>query len=894
MGRLIKDTDAVGGFTSLSRTETANGFVVTDTTAGGLVSTYEVDRPVRGEQDRIDTDSAGLVTTQKIHSDGGETDTSPDGTVVTIQNGPDPRWGMLAPLVKSLTVKTPAGLTETIAQTSSVTLANPLDPLSVKSKVDKITLNGQTYTTTFDATAHTITTISPAGRKSVTTVDSLDRPIEDQLAGVDPVFYVYDAQGRLISVTQGTGPGARTLTLTYNADNTLSTTTDALGQTVHLTYDAAGRLTQQTQPNGQVIGFGYDANGNLSSLTPPGRPSYTFTSTPVDLPSSVTAPSVGSGSSQTLFAYNLDRRLTQETLPDGQTVNLGYDSAGRLSTVDLATGQINTTYDAATGNLKSMTAPGGISMSYTYDGSLLTGETWTGPVAGSVTRTYDNNFRTSSLSVDGAAPISFQYDADGLLTQAGALALTYNSQNGFLTGTTLGSSTDAVTYDNFGDPATYTASQGGAAVYSVQYTYDPSSRISQKVETIGGATDTYQYTYDLNGQLALVQKNGSVVEAYTYDSNGNRLSFTDPSGTVTGTYDAQDQLLTYGSTSYSYDANGNLLSKTDNSSGQTTSYQYDALGNLLHVGLPNGTLIDYLVDGEGRRIGKEVNGVLVQGFLYQDGLRPIAELDGNGNVVVQFVYGSRSNVPDYMIKGGVTYRIISDQVGSPRLVVNEGTGQVVQRLDYDEFGNVLRDTNPGFQSFGFAGGLYDRDTGLVRFGARDYDARTGRWTAKDSLGFAGGDSNLYTYASNNPGNRIDPTGRFVIILYGIIIAGEALIDAAITAGILTAGVGGGFIISKVVPHYNEINGDDPNSDVEEEPQSCPVPQQDQGGRGGRGRIKNLDDAIEQDDSLRKVKERTGKVDSNGKTERRLKNELDDYKNDYNNGNRGKIFFTPSF
>ncbi|MCZ7625927.1 MAG: RHS repeat-associated core domain-containing protein [Candidatus Methylomirabilis sp.] len=105
------------------------------------------------------------------------------------------------------------------------------------------------------------------------------------------------------------------------------------------------------------------------------------------------------------------------------------------------------------------------------------------------------------------------------------------------------------------------------------------------------------------------------------------------------------------------------------------------------------------------------------------------------------MYGSRSNIPDYMIKGGVTYRIISDHLGSPRLVVNTADGSIAQQLDYDEFGNVLTDTHPGFQPFGFAGGLYDPDTGLVRFGARDYDAGTGRWTAKDPIRFKGGDTN---------------------------------------------------------------------------------------------------------------------------------------------------------
>jgi len=144
--------------------------------------------------------------------------------------------------------------------------------------------------------------------------------------------------------------------------------------------------------------------------------------------------------------------------------------------------------------------------------------------------------------------------------------------------------------------------------------------------------------------------------------------------------------------------------------------------------------------------------------LYKDALNPIAELDENNQVVSRFVYGTKANVPDYMIKNGVTYRIISNHLGSPRLVVNTATGDVVQRMDYDEFGRVLSDDNPGFQPFGFAGGLWDADTGLVRFGARDYDAEIGRWTAKDPIGFNGGDTNLYGYVLGDPVNFFDPYG----------------------------------------------------------------------------------------------------------------------------------------
>jgi RHS repeat-associated protein len=91
---------------------------------------------------------------------------------------------------------------------------------------------------------------------------------------------------------------------------------------------------------------------------------------------------------------------------------------------------------------------------------------------------------------------------------------------------------------------------------------------------------------------------------------------------------------------------------------------------------------------------------------------------------------------------------------------------------------VLSDTNPGFQPFGFAGGLYDRDTGLVRFGARDYDAGTGRWTTKEPLGFAGGDTNFYAYAFSDPVNLIDSNGLYAGWDDAAFIVGGALVGAA--------------------------------------------------------------------------------------------------------------------
>jgi RHS repeat-associated protein len=121
------------------------------------------------------------------------------------------------------------------------------------------------------------------------------------------------------------------------------------------------------------------------------------------------------------------------------------------------------------------------------------------------------------------------------------------------------------------------------------------------------------------------------------------------------------------------------------------------------------------------------------------------------------------NVPEYLLRDGQTYRLIKDHLGSVRLVVNAATGEVAQRLAFGPWGEVLQDTNPGFQPFGFAGGLYDPATGLTRFGARDYDPEAGRWTAKDPILFRGTGANLFSYVTNSPLGGIDADGKRIFM-----------------------------------------------------------------------------------------------------------------------------------
>jgi len=421
------------------------------------------------------------------------------------------------------------------------------------------------------------------------------------------------------------------------------------------------------------------------------------------------------------------------------------------------TGVITYAYHPTTGNLATVSGPAGATLAFGYDGELVTDAVYGGPVAGTLHWTFDNRFRVVSETVNGGFAASFGYDADGLFTTAGALSLTPSAQTGLLTGTTLGSVTDSYGYNAHGDVTSYAAQFQSTPLLSVNTTRDVLGRIATKTETVEGTVHVYGYTYDLRGRLSDVTTDGVTSSHYELDANGNRLARITPTGTTSGTYDAQDRLLAYGTNVYTYGANGELASKTDSATAQTTLYEHNVVGSLTRVVLPGGPTIDYVTDGLGRRVGKKVNGTLAQGFVYRDLLRIAAETDGSGNVVSRFVYTARPNVPEYMVKAGATYRLVLDHLGSVRLVVNVTDGTIAQRMDYDEFGLVTLDTSPGFQPFGFAGGLYDPDTKLVRFGSRNYDATVGRWITKDPIGFRGG-LGFYVYVGNDPVNLSDPAG----------------------------------------------------------------------------------------------------------------------------------------
>ena len=370
--------------------------------------------------------------------------------------------------------------------------------------------------------------------------------------------------------------------------------------------------------------------------------------------------------------------------------------------------------------------------------------------------TYTPELWIGSLGYAGATE-AMGYDGDGLLTKAGAFTIGRDSGNGLPKTVSDGTFRLTRGFNGHGEIESLESTVGGSGV-SVSLTRNPDGRIARKSETVAGASHILNYTYDGLGRLRTVTRDSVLVEEYRYDANGNRTYQMNLDLGITGrqfTHSVEDHTLTAGPITFEFDQDDRIAARIEGS--QTTEYAYATTGELLGVRLPDGTEYAYIHDPLGRRIAKLVNGVIVERYLWSGPTTLLAVYDGSNRLVQRFRYAD-GRMPFAMDMGAATYYLHYDQVGSLRLVT-ASSGAVVKRIDYDSFGTILADSNPAFAvPFGFAGGLHDRDTQLVRFGVRDYLPEIGKWTAKDPIGFDGGDSNLFGYVSNDPVNFSDPEG----------------------------------------------------------------------------------------------------------------------------------------
>ncbi len=618
-------------------------------------------------------------------------------------------------------------------------------------RLDQMTdpTNASTYYY-YDGVGNKTAVKDPNGNTTSYAYDSMNR-----LATVtDPLNHTtvlgYNADGQQTTVTDGLGHTATTL---YDADGRATTTISAVGGTTTMAYDAASREVSLTDPVGNTTTWTYDANDRVTQETEPNGATVTYV---YDNDGEATDTTDQDGR-RTTYAYNADGDQTGERwLSGGTTLNLitySYDADNELTGAADNYATLTFTYDSGGSELSAATSGPGIgqphvTLTYTNDpsGNVATVSDSL-PSAGITTYTRDPDERVTGVaaSYGGTAgpQVAVTYDSGGRIT----------AESRTIGGSGLAVNTSLV-YDADNQQTTMTdqSVSGGTTTPMATYVYSHDS--ANRVTTQVNAEGTYTYSYDTSNELTGVDKNGTQVESYGYDLNGNR--------TGTGYHTTvMNEMSTAPGHTFTYDQAGNLIS--DNNGTTTTTYTYDDRNRLTGVTQGGTAIATYTYDALNHRIGIDDNGT--QAWTVYDRKNPYADFNGSGTLLGRYVHGpgavNGAAVDELLARtssGGSTAWYLTDKLGSVRDVVSS-SGTVLDHVVYDSFGNIVTETNASNgDRFKYAGMEYDPVTGQSYDRARLYDAAIGRFMGQDPKGFTAGDTNLYRYVGAGPTNATDPSG----------------------------------------------------------------------------------------------------------------------------------------
>lgn len=316
----------------------------------------------------------------------------------------------------------------------------------------------------------------------------------------------------------------------------------------------------------------------------------------------------------------------------------------------------------------------------------------------------------------------------------------------------------------------------GNAHFRVRCEFNPQGRLSQKIEESAHFRDLYEYAHDFKGHLVRVIRNDELVEEYDYNDKGQRIKQYAPHDPPAEylKYNPKGQVTNLRDTEWQYDHNGatvkKLVSALYGAGGRQTRYHYGMDTRLDKAIMPSGDEITYSYpEGKGFKtqnpVRKYKNGRLSAQYEWLDPTKLSVCKDYEQKMLFLFAYDRNQHLSKLRImqfdgKHYMDFLCGCDQVGTPKLITLPN-GKLLKMMKYDSFGNILSDTKPEIHiPVGFAGGLHDRDTGLIRFGYRDYDPAIGRFLCPDPLGDRRGDGDPYDYCVDDPVSANDANGLF--------------------------------------------------------------------------------------------------------------------------------------
>lgn len=565
----------------------------------------------------------------------------------------------------------------------------------------------------------------------------------------------------------------QTTTLTYDNNKNITKVVDPLNRSATNTYDALNRLTKISLANASNLSlgniqYGYDVEDNITSITDQNSHTTNYSYDPFDRNTKIVSPDTGT----TQYTYDVMGNVKTQLDANNNLTTNSYDALNRITQkVFTNTNNIQTitqtfAYDTCTngvGHLCTITDNTG-SINYTYDlwgriaSKIQVVNNGTSVQTQTINYSYNNVGQLSNIIYPSGMVVSYSYNNNQVNTITTTINgttstilsnATYQPMSSMISGFTWGNNTNYLrTYDT--DYNIQNISNSGNAL-NYAFTVDSVGNI----KSINTTTYNLVYTYNDQDQLLTMSNNttGSNQYSFTYDLNGNRKTETTTVNslasttnyTISATSNILNSLSGATTKTYNYDLNGNLINDG------TINYTYDNTNRL--VSANNGTITtNYLMNALGQRVGK-TNTNKTTYFAYDSiSTNMIGEYDINNNPQNEYIYLNNQIVG--VVNNNILYYVITDQINTPRQVIDTNNNPVWQWDNLEPFGNNQPSINTLTFNLRFPGQYFDNETNLNYNYTRNYSASIGRYIQSDILGLTGG-INGYGYTSQNPINYFD-------------------------------------------------------------------------------------------------------------------------------------------
>ncbi|MCR4714873.1 MAG: DUF6531 domain-containing protein, partial [Treponemataceae bacterium] len=521
--------------------------------------------------------------------------------------------------------------------------------------------------------------------------DSDNRTTIYNNGGLYPISYKMNAWNETTSITDGEG---NTQTMSYDCAGRLIVKTDAYGRKTFYEYDVRGLVTKATYPDGTYNEYKYDAYGNLTETLSCGksiwRGQYDSSGMLIKQEGELISPSS--------YQYDDTGRITRIMTNDETSVSYAYTDRGRtVSTTDAMGNTTVSKYDNF-GNIITESNKRLKSKTYTYndENELTSIKQFSGKNI--VYNTSSDGLTHSTIFDDGSSDI-VTYTLSGLVKSI------QNATN--------------KTYYEYDKGGMLVKQTDGTSDGTITFTYDKAGRRTR----ITGAGRNTEIFYGKNGEIIEIKDNisktGFKIEYDTMmreilriaDNGTRRETSYYRNGNVDKIIVKNERGIVLDAKAYIYSDDGRKEAII-NGDGEVTLFDYDKQGRLSAVLYQDTTsnrqreseiLAEYKItdlrynQSESRYISKKV-------------YEKIAELQNlchNINRLIptyrnfrkeRFVYDKNGNRKYWYIGGGLLeYSYDADD----RLVECRTGGKTVRTYDYDEDGNLVRESvpeNPGLAS----------------------------------------------------------------------------------------------------------------------------------------------------------------------------------------------------